>query len=162
MSTWTGWVTFFKTMNTIRQGKRKYTPYALNTGLLANKANVVPTTVYHQNIHCPEEKLDEELNVLMCFPLFSSLKYKINAKKSHVTFLYISIQDLVKQFFLNIWGKVFNIYKRKRKRKHYGFFFHFYTMFITRYTSVIFRVTFCINTFHTLFIYVYSLSWGLL
>ncbi len=152
-------MTFFKTMNTIRQGKRKYTPYALNTGLLANKANVVPTTVYHQNIHCPEEKLDEELNVLMCFPLFSGLKYKINAKKSHVTFLYISIQDLVKQFFLNIWGKVFNIYKRKRKKENIMDFSSIFTQCsLQGIHHVVFWVTFCINTFHTLFIYVYSLS----
>lgn len=77
MSTWTGSVTFFKTMNTIMQGKRKYNSYALNTGLLANKANVVPTTVYHQHIHCPEVKLLEELNVLMCFPLFSGLNFEV-------------------------------------------------------------------------------------
>ncbi len=125
-------MTFFKTMNTIRQGKRKYNPYALNTGLLANKANVVPTTVYHQNILCPEEKLVEELNVLMCFPLFSGLKYKINAKN-----LFVHLDPGPRQtVFLEHLGEGLQyLQKKKKKRKHYGFFFHFYTMFITRYTS---------------------------
>ncbi len=124
-------------MNTIRQGKRKYNPYALNTGLLANKANVVPTTVYHQNIHCPEEKLVEELNVLMCFPLFSGLKYKINAKN-----LFVHLDPGPRQtVFLEHLGEGLQ-YLQKKKKTLWIFlpFLHnvHYKVYITSYFGSLF------------------------
>ncbi len=143
MSTWTGWVTFFKTMNTIRQGKRKYNPYALNTGLLANKANVVPTTVYHQNIHCPEEKLDEELNVLMCFPLFSGLKYKINAKKKVTSPFCTSRSRTSSNSFSWTFGGRSSISTKEKEKKKTWIFLPFlhnvhYKVYITSYFGSLF------------------------
>lgn len=58
-----------------------------------------------------------------------------SGQSKYFTFLYVSVEHLIKQLLLNCWGQVFDVWHKKKKKEYYKKWHGEHSFFLTSYYS---------------------------